>query len=206
MDPVSRQQQLSETYCGSLQYAAPEVIHGDPYNPKYSDMWSLGVIMFAVLNKAMPFEESSPRELYRKQMSRNWRFRAKIFDHTSTDCVTIIKCLLDPEPAKRPNIDQMVYSDWIVKDPKLRVMTHLEFSALAAARLQNLEAKPLSVVEFKKTPHLLAPPEQILPMRCSESMQELQAFRPVTTSQASALRMGAKSRMNILEETETHQT
>jgi serine/threonine protein kinase len=206
MDPVTREYFLSETFCGSLQYAAPEVIHADPYDPKYADMWSLGVILFAVLNKAMPFDESHPKELYRKQMARTWHFRAKVAEHVSTDCVMLVKCLLDPEPAKRPNIDQMVYSDWIVKDPKLRVMTHQEFSALAAARLLNQQAKMPSVIEFKvAAPKVVTQPEQILPMRCSDSIHELSAFKPVTARQSSALRQ-AKSRINIHEETETQQT
>lgn len=42
-------------YCGTLEYLAPEVeINRGAYNEK-SDMWSLGVIMYAMLTKKFPF-------------------------------------------------------------------------------------------------------------------------------------------------------
>lgn len=60
---------LSETYCGSLSYAAPEVLKGVPYLPKQADMWSLGIILYTMLNKALPFNETSVKKLYEKQVT-----------------------------------------------------------------------------------------------------------------------------------------
>lgn len=56
-----REQVLSSTYCGSLQYAAPEILKGRPYAPKISDMWAFGVIIYTIINKSMPFAEDNPR-------------------------------------------------------------------------------------------------------------------------------------------------
>lgn len=48
---------MSDTFCGSLSYASPEILKGLPYDPMAVDMWALGILTFAMLNKAMPFDD-----------------------------------------------------------------------------------------------------------------------------------------------------
>lgn len=52
-----------ETYCGSYAYAAPEVILGQPYIGQAADVWSMGVILFAMLAGKLPFKDSDVRTL-----------------------------------------------------------------------------------------------------------------------------------------------
>ena len=45
-----------ETRCGSDDYAAPEVILGQPYDGKAIDAWSMGVLLYALLEARLPFD------------------------------------------------------------------------------------------------------------------------------------------------------
>ncbi|XP_015188663.1 PREDICTED: testis-specific serine/threonine-protein kinase 3-like [Polistes dominula] len=121
---------LSDTYCGSLSYAAPEVLRGAPYNPKCSDIWSLGVILYIILNKAMPFDETNIKILYEQQLARKWKFRRKVDETISENAKTTVSNLLEPDTKKRWQVDQILYCDWIAMDPRLLILTPAEQSAL----------------------------------------------------------------------------
>ncbi|NXK49138.1 TSSK1 kinase, partial [Chauna torquata] len=54
---------LSKTFCGSAAYAAPEVLQGIPFDPKISDIWSLGVILYTMVYALMPFDDSNVRKM-----------------------------------------------------------------------------------------------------------------------------------------------
>ncbi|XP_018343670.1 PREDICTED: testis-specific serine/threonine-protein kinase 1-like isoform X2 [Trachymyrmex septentrionalis] len=124
---------LSDTYCGSLSYAAPEILRGYPYNPKMSDVWALGVILYIMLNKSMPFDEENLKRLYELQIARKWKFRSKVIS-SLTDCVKkLVGNLLEPEVSKRWHLDQIIQSDWIAMDPRLLILTPAEQIALNKA-------------------------------------------------------------------------
>ncbi|CAG9792132.1 unnamed protein product [Diatraea saccharalis] len=124
---------LSETYCGSLSYAAPEVLKGVPYLPKQADMWSIGVILYTMLNKALPFNETSVKKLYEKQVTRKWRFRTNVVNQLSTECKQQVTLLLEPEAKSRPTAGAIFSGPWIGMDPRLTKLTFLEESLLKQA-------------------------------------------------------------------------
>ncbi|KAI9366096.1 kinase-like domain-containing protein [Zopfochytrium polystomum] len=63
---------LLDTFCGSPFYAAPEMILGKKYEGPEVDMWSLGVILFALLCGHLPFDDDNMRELYKKIASGSY--------------------------------------------------------------------------------------------------------------------------------------
>ena len=63
---------LSETMtaaCGTVSYVAPEVLTKQGYG-KPADLWSLGVVMFLVLNGKLPFEGQTTAEIINKTMNQ----------------------------------------------------------------------------------------------------------------------------------------
>lgn len=57
---------LLRTRCGSEEYAAPEILRGLPYEGSLADAWSLGVISYACLCGVLPFDGTTPKELYQR--------------------------------------------------------------------------------------------------------------------------------------------
>ncbi|KAI9734090.1 MAG: hypothetical protein M1818_007028 [Claussenomyces sp. TS43310] len=58
------------TRCGSDDYAAPEVIMGQPYDGRAVDAWSLGVVLYALLESRLPFDPSPGMSEGHKQRSK----------------------------------------------------------------------------------------------------------------------------------------
>ena len=104
-----------ETYCGSPFYAAPEMIRGQPYcgpegtYPIYMtnsivDVWSLGVIMFALLAGRLPFESSVISELYREI----GRGEYKVPSHFGEGATQLIKRMLTVDPNERATMQEIL--------------------------------------------------------------------------------------------------
>lgn len=95
------------TRCGSEEYAAPEVIMGDPYDGRLSDAWSFGVIMYACLIGSLPFnpENGKPRALAEKIVSASFRSPD---ERISITAAQIIRSLLVREPSKRMTIGELL--------------------------------------------------------------------------------------------------
>ncbi|XP_074992534.1 maternal embryonic leucine zipper kinase isoform X14 [Calonectris borealis] len=56
------------TCCGSPAYAAPELIQGKAYIGSEADIWSMGVLLYALLCGSLPFDDDNVMAVYRKIM------------------------------------------------------------------------------------------------------------------------------------------
>jgi len=107
---VSGKIQLSSTFCGSVAYACPEILQGKAYDAKKSDVWSLGVILFVMLNKSLPFGNS---EKVDKRIKKQYMWRPQTEKVVSSDCIKCVAILLEPVTEKRPNIGQVNDLPWL---------------------------------------------------------------------------------------------
>ncbi|XP_063220988.1 testis-specific serine/threonine-protein kinase 2-like isoform X2 [Bacillus rossius redtenbacheri] len=62
MFPEDGRPRMSESFCGSYAYAAPEVLTATRHDPYLSDVWSAGVVLYAMVFGRMPFSDRDRRQ------------------------------------------------------------------------------------------------------------------------------------------------
>lgn len=88
---------LVTTSCGSPCYASPEVLIGNPYDGSKSDMWSVGVILYAMVTGNLPWTKKNQAQLF-DQIKRG---EYSIPDFISPSCQSLIRSLMCTDSAKR---------------------------------------------------------------------------------------------------------
>lgn len=104
---------MSETYCGSAAYVAPEVLKAVPYNPMLADCWSMGVVLYVMVNNALPFEDSDLNKMLTCQLSRRWSYNPKVEKQLSAQVKDLINSLLEPNVALRLSTGKTLRHQWL---------------------------------------------------------------------------------------------
>ena len=106
---------------GTPQYVAPEIItgfgeggDGEAYDGKACDMWSLGVLLYVMLSKALPFSAREQDKLLKLVVRGTFVFRPKDrWDKISPFAKSLVNGLLKREPHQRMNISQIKSNPWM---------------------------------------------------------------------------------------------
>lgn len=106
-----RQDGLLHTTCGTPAYVAPEVIGKKGYDGAKADIWSCGVILYALLAGFLPFQDDNIMAMYRKI----YRGDFKCPPWFSSDARRLITKMLDPNPNSRISISKIMQSSWFKK-------------------------------------------------------------------------------------------
>jgi 5'-AMP-activated protein kinase catalytic alpha subunit len=93
---------LVKTPCGSPCYASPECISGRAYNGKTTDVWSLGVILYAMLTGQLPWTKRNQAQLFKQIKTGDYT----IPEELSADATSIIMGMMTVDPEKRLTISQ----------------------------------------------------------------------------------------------------
>ena len=104
---------LVSTPCGSPCYASPECISGKPYNGKTNDIWSCGVILFAMVTGQLPWTKRNQAQLFEQIKKGEYR----VPEYLSRNCQNLIKGLLCVDTKARLTVQQAMAHPWFQPKP-----------------------------------------------------------------------------------------
>ena len=99
----SEKSNLLSTPCGSPCYASPEMVCGNKYNGFRIDVWSCGIIIFAMVCGYLPLEDPDNEILFKKIMNCQVDYP----DYLSENILDIMKKILVVNPNKRITIEEI---------------------------------------------------------------------------------------------------
>lgn len=102
---------LLETSCGSPHYASPEIVTGKNYHGSPSDVWSCGIILFALLTGHLPFDDENIRKLLIKVQTGKFIMP----NYLSKDAKDLIWKMLKVNPMERIKIQDILKHPLLTK-------------------------------------------------------------------------------------------
>jgi len=103
-----REGQMLKTACGSPCYAAPEMIKGHRYHGLMTDIWSSGVVLFAMVAGYLPFEDKNTAKLYQKIQTPEYTMSPAFSDNLKD----MMKKILVVDPQKRYTVTDIRQHPW----------------------------------------------------------------------------------------------
>lgn len=103
-----KEAELLKTACGSPCYASPEMIAGKRYKGLNSDIWSCGIILYAMACGYLPFEDPNTNKLYKKILNCDYLLPGFI----SPGSKDMIKKILVVDPEKRASLSEIKNHFW----------------------------------------------------------------------------------------------
>lgn len=138
---------LLETSCGSPHYAAPEIVSGLKYHGAASDVWSCGVILFALLTGTLPFDDENIRNLLLKVQAGNFEMPSEI-SYEAQDLITKMLCV---DPIERIQTDHILAHPLLNKYPipnedliSVKSLPHPETAYKSLGSVKNIDKQILS--------------------------------------------------------------
>ena len=148
-----------QTFCGTVCYSAPEMLKAEKYAGEKVDVWSLGIILYALLAGELPFDEDDDQETKRKILTQEPVFNESFPD----DAKALTGLLLSKRPLLRPSLQDILNHPFLAEHAPeqlaiLKIPQPSPFSTpLEKTTLERLKSAGVNVDEVV---------ENVLAQRC----------------------------------------
>lgn len=110
-----------KTFCGSLYFAAPELLSAQPYIGPEVDIWSFGVVLYVLVCGKVPFDDPSVSALHSKIKQGNVTYP----DNISYSCVSLLQRMLVVDSSKRATLKEILNHPWMIDESERPAYNYL---------------------------------------------------------------------------------
>ena len=114
---------LLKTPCGSPCYASPEMVSGKKYNGFFIDIWSSGIILYAMICGFLPFEDKNNNVLFKKIANCKIDYPKFI----SKNAKSLLKKIIVSDPDKRICIKDIIKEPFYLQGKEIFKEKHPQF-------------------------------------------------------------------------------
>ncbi|KAK1961317.1 Pkinase-domain-containing protein [Colletotrichum sublineola] len=100
-----------KTFCGSLYFAAPELLQARAYTGPEVDVWSFGIVLYVLVCGKVPFDDQSMPALHAK-------IKKGLVDYPSwlsSECKHLLSRMLVTDPKQRATMQEVMGHPWMIK-------------------------------------------------------------------------------------------
>ncbi|KAG0638458.1 kinase-like domain-containing protein [Tuber brumale] len=100
-----------KTFCGSLYFAAPELLQAKQYIGPEVDVWSFGIVLYVLVCGKVPFDDQSMPALHAK-------IKRGVVDYPqwlTSDCRNLLARMLVTDPRNRASLQEILNHPWLLK-------------------------------------------------------------------------------------------
>lgn len=142
-------------HCGTVYYAAPEIFTEEIFDEKKTDIWSIGVILFVMATKYLPWEMGTDIEVIMQIIHGKYTIPEKV----PIPMAQIIQRCMQVNPELRPLAIDLLNDPWLdserEKDKDKMIENEkkplLKFNTLPTFGRQCIVVKPVIISKFKST-------------------------------------------------------
>ncbi|KAJ3473186.1 hypothetical protein NLI96_g13097 [Meripilus lineatus] len=99
------------TFCGSLYFAAPELLNAKVYTGPEVDVWSFGVVLYVLVCGKVPFDDQSMPALHAKIKRGLVEYPVWL----SAECKHLLTRMLVTNPAARAPLSEVMSHPWMLR-------------------------------------------------------------------------------------------